>query len=144
MKNLNSKKKKKLTKEIILYIIVGLATTLVNFIVYAIANELLKRRISPTHAYKIAYILSFMTAVIFAYWSNKIYVFENKNMKLSHIKHEFISFISARIFSGVVCFLITVLFVDILKFNEYIGWFLSSFFNLAFNYIASKFYIFKV
>ena len=47
------------------------------------------------------------------------------------------------IISGVITFILMAVCVDIIKMNEYLAWLLTSAFNLIFNYVASKFYIFK-
>lgn len=126
-----------------MYVIVGGMTTVVNFVIFTAVNEALKRTISALIAYKIAYVAAFIAAVIFAYWTNKFWVFRNHNMEPSYLVKEFSGFMAARVFSGVVTFLLMILFVDFMHVNEYLSWFLTTFFNLVFNYVASKFWIFK-
>lgn len=136
--------KKMLKTEGVSYIIVGVMTTLVNFIVFTLVNELCKGNgIQDSQAYKVAYVIAFAAAVIFAYWTNKFWVFRNYQMKPSYLLREFSGFCTARIFSGAITFLLMVLLVDLMRWNEYLAWFLTTFFNLVFNYVASKFWIFK-
>lgn len=126
------------------YLITGIMTTVVNFVIFTIVNEACKHRgMSDSIAYKVAYILAFAAAVIFAYWTNKFWVFKNHNMRPDYLLREFTGFCTARIFSGAVTFLMMVLFVDLMKWNEYLSWLITTGFNLVFNYVASKFWIFR-
>lgn len=136
--------KKMLKTEGVSYLIGGVLTTVVNFVIFTLVNELCKRNgIDDTLSYKLAYVLAFVVAVLFAYWTNKFFVFKNHNMNPSYLLREFSGFCTARIVSGVVTFLLMVLFVDFMKWNEYLAWLLTTVFNLVFNYVASKFWIFK-
>ena len=136
--------KKLLKNEGVSYIIVGVMTTAVNFVIFTLVNEFLKRSgLEELIAYKVAYVLAFIAAVVFAYWTNKFWVFRNHNMNPAYLLREFSGFCTARIFSGVVTFLLMVLFVDFMKWNEYLAWLLTTVFNLVFNYVASKFWIFR-
>lgn len=132
-----------LRKEGVAYIIVGGLTTLVNFVVFTVVNESLKLQIGSGIAYKTAYVAAFLAAVIFAYWTNKFWVFRNRNMNPGYLLREFTGFMAARIFSGAATFLLMILCVDMLGMNEYLALVLTTVFNLVFNYVASKFFIFK-
>lgn len=129
--------------ESIAYVIVGCLTTLVNFIIFTVFNEGLKPSLGESIAYKIAYVVAFLVAVIFAYWTNKFYVFRNHDMRPANLFREFTAFMAARVFSGIVTFLMMIVLVDFLKANTYFAWFATTFFNLVFNYVASKFWIFQ-
>lgn len=65
-------------KEIINYLIFGVLTTLVNLITKYI---LLFTILDPTNGFQlqIAIIISWVVAVIFAYFTNRKFVFESKN-----------------------------------------------------------------
>ena len=131
-------------RELVSYVIVGVLTTLVNLIVFALVNEKLQAvGFSVGFSSKTAYVLAFIASVVFAYWTNKLFVFRNFTMKPSYLLKEFACFMSARIISGVITFFLMALCVDIIRMNEYLAWLLTSAFNLVFNYVASKFYIFK-
>ena len=60
-------------KEIILYLIFGVLTTLVNIIIFYLFNDIIKID------YKISNIIAWITSVIFAFITNKLVVFESKN-----------------------------------------------------------------
>ena len=135
---------KKEGREALLYIVTGVFTTLVNFFVFSLLDFGLARiGVTGKLSYKFAYAAAFLAAVIFAYWSNKLYVFQNKDMSLPRLLREFSAFLAARLFSGAVCFLLMILLVDIMELGHSLAWALSSVFNLGFNYLASKFWIFR-
>ena len=133
-----------LNRELVSYVVVGVLTTLVNFVFFTCVNEYVKGLgFGVSFASKAAYVTAFVAAVIFAYWANKLVVFKNFKMSPGYLLKEFAGFMSARIISGVITFILMAVCVDIIKMNEYLAWLLTSAFNLIFNYVASKFYIFK-
>ena len=82
-------------KKLILYILFGGMTTILNWIVYAIGVKL---QLGIT----ISNILAWSIAVFFAFITNKLFVFESKILKLKVIFNEFIKFVGARILTGVI------------------------------------------
>ena len=82
-------------KKLILYILFGGMTTILNWIVYAIGVKL---QLGIT----ISNILAWSIAVFFAFISNKLFVFESKILKIRVIFNEFIKFVGARILTGVI------------------------------------------
>ena len=101
-------------KEIINYLIFGVLTTLVNLITKYI---LLFTILDPTNGFQlqIAIIISWVVAVIFAYFTNRKFVFESKNQ--NKLK-EFISFVVARIATLLLEMFIMWFFVTLLKLDS--------------------------
>lgn len=125
--------------EMITYIICGVLTTIVNYVVYFImprfgANDL---------DILLANIVAWTVAVIFAYFVNKIFVFESLSWDRKTLAHEFPSFITARLLSLGFDTLFLIVTVGHLHWNEPVMKLLSNVFVLIMNYIASKFLIFK-
>ncbi len=145
MKNLIEfiKKIYKKYKEIILYLIFGVLTTIVSLGSKYILLFVLLDAKDPLQL-QISIILSWMIAVIFAYVTNRIFVFNSKNEK--KIK-EFISFIIARISTLLLEMLIMWFFVTFLKLDSkmYVIIFtlISQVAVVIANYILSKLFIFK-
>ena len=145
MKNLIEfiKKIYKKYKEIILYLIFGVLTTIVSLGSKYILLFVLLDAKDPIQL-QISIILSWMIAVIFAYVTNRIFVFNSKNEK--KIK-EFISFIIARISTLLLEMLIMWFFVTFLKLDSkmYVIIFtlISQVAVVIANYILSKLFIFK-
>jgi len=118
----------------ILYIFFGGLTTLVNIIVYFVCYNIFL--ISNVTSTIIAWILS----VIFAFITNKIYVFESKSQS---ILYEITTFFTCRLGTGVLDILIMYVSVDLLKWNALLMKILSNVLVIILNYIFSKVIIFK-
>ena len=91
------KKLQKKNKELIKYIAFGVATTAVNFAVY---SALLLFGMSGKVT--LANLVSWICAVIFAFFTNKLFVFESKSFKIKTLLPEAASFLGARVASGVI------------------------------------------
>ncbi len=124
-------------KSLILYGIFGVATTLVNIISYAIGSKLFGLSVITNTC------IAWLVAVIFAYITNRIWVFESKTKKSKEIVREIFSFFSCRILTGILDIVIMYIFVDRLKFNDILIKTLSNVIVIIINYIASKFIIFN-
>ena len=90
--------RKLLNRETVLYLVFGVATTLVNYIVFFLSYELIYGRDNSPAANAIA----FAAAVVFAFAVNKIYVFESKRWSLDILKKEIPPFLAARIGSFLI------------------------------------------
>ena len=87
------KLKKLLNRETILYIVFGVTTTVVNYIVFHLLyNVLWQQEHSLT-----ANAAAFVAAVIFAFVVNKLFVFESKSWSAATLKREIPSFLAGRI-----------------------------------------------
>ena len=125
-------------EEKIKYLIFGGFTTVVNFIVYFIVNNIFK--IEELTSNVIAWIIS----VLFAYVTNKIIVFKSTTTDKKKIFKEIIGFFSARVFTLVLCdILLFVLMVNVMNINSYIVKLILQVVVIILNYIFSKIFIFK-
>lgn len=91
MKNLWNK-----YKEIITYIIFGVLTTVVSWGSYTVFVELLSMKVF------IGNLLSWVCAIVFAYVTNKLWVFESKSWKPNIIGKEIVTFVASRGVTGVI------------------------------------------
>ena len=87
------KLKKLLNRETILYIIFGVATTAVNYIVFHLLYNVLW---SQSHSLA-TNAAAFVAAVIFAFVVNKLFVFESRSWDAATLKREIPSFLGARV-----------------------------------------------
>ena len=87
------KLKKLLSRETILYIVFGVATTVVNYLVFHLLYNVLWHQQHSLSANAAA----FVAAVIFAFVVNKLFVFESKSWSGATLKREIPSFLAARI-----------------------------------------------
>ncbi len=123
-------------KEIILYIIFGVLTTIVNFLIYFLFTNLLHVN------YLISNFTAWIGAVIFAFFTNKKYVFNANNTKLLNYIKEFIMFTSSRGFSFLVETFLLFLGVELIKLNDGIVKVSVAVIVVILNYFFTKF-VFK-
>lgn len=119
-------------EEIIKYVIAGVLTTIVSITSYNLFRNI-------NVSYKISTILSWILAVLFAYFINKIYVF-NKSEK---DKIEFFKFIISRLLSLLIEFITMIILVDIFIINDRLSKLIVQVIVFILNYVFSKFIVFK-
>ena len=138
-------------KELILYVLFGGLTTLVNFVVFYLLNIA-----TGEEYYLVNNVIAWFAAVIFAYITNKLWVFESKSLAVKTVFKELAEFFSARIFSLGVEEGGLWLFVDKLGFDSFsfslfgfevtgklIAKLVLAVIVVILNYFFSKFIIFK-
>lgn len=125
-------------KEVINYIVFGGLATVVNFVSYFIFARVIgiDEVISSG--------LSWVCAVIFAYITNKIFVFESKTTSKKQLIKECVFFFLARIFSGITCDVGTfALMVKVFNINDIFSKIVTQVMVVIVNYVFSKFIVFK-
>ncbi len=126
-------------KEIILYIIFGFLTTVVSLTVYYVSTKTFLNPDVPLQL-QIANIISWVVGVLFAFFTNRKYVFDSNNT--NKIK-EFFSFVVSRISTLLADMAIMWLGVSLLGFNDLLIKIISQIVVIVGNYILSKFIVFK-
>lgn len=126
---------KKYRSELI-YLVFGVLTTLVNYLVYIPCLHYLK---SASLSNSIAWVF----AVIFAYLTNKPFVFESHDWSLKVVAPEFVKFIGTRVASWLVETAILFLAVDTLHWNGLIWKLITSVLVVILNYVGSKLLVFR-
>ncbi len=125
-------------KEIINYLIFGVLSTVVNFASYFIFAKLFHTDEVVSSG------LSWFCAVLFAYITNKIFVFESKTKTVKEFIKEMISFFACRVLSGILCDVGTfALMVKVLNINDIIAKIVTQIMVVILNYVLSKLVIFK-
>ena len=125
------------SREVISYIVVGVCTTAVNFIVFTVFCKILKVDVT------ISNIISVITSILFAYVTNKIFVFKSHCKNIKELIEECMKFISARLLTMVIEVGGVYLLVNILGQEELLGKLETQFIVLVGNYLISKFIVFK-
>ena len=138
-------------KELITYVIFGVLTTLVNFFAFWLFTKILGEEL-----YLINNAIAWVVGVIFAYITNKLFVFESKSWDLKVVTKEITGFLGARIFSflveeGGMFLFITVLglgkksltILNLTITGQFIVKILLAVIVVVMNYVFSKFFIFK-
>jgi len=128
-------------KEKILYLFFGGWTTVINYIVFFAfyMGVGLAAWVSTT--------IAWVAAVLFAYVTNKIWVFESKGKDKATLSYELKTFFGARIISYGIQAGLSFVFIDWLGFDAFWQSFvvltISNIIVVIFNYFASKYIIFK-
>ena len=139
-------------KEIITYIIFGVLTTLVNFFAFWLFTKIFGEDL-----YLVNNAIAWVVGVVFAYVTNKLFVFESKSWDLKLITKEITGFLGARIFSFLVEEGGMFLFISVLGLGEksltlldftitgqFIVKILLAVIVVVLNYVFSKFFVFRI
>jgi putative flippase GtrA len=124
----------KFDRELVLYVFFGALTFLVNIVTYFIFEDLMGIN------YLISNILAWFFSVLFAYVTNRIWVFESKS---PDILKEMSLFFGGRIFSGAVDTGLMYLFIDVLMISDLVSKIVVQVIVIILNYIFSKLIVFK-
>ena len=127
----------KKNKEVILYLFFGVCTTMVNIIAYAVSTRIFLLTVVWATA------LAWGLSVIFAYITNRKYVFESTSYKIKEVILEMSSFFGCRIFSGFLDIFLMWILVHVVGLPDMFIKIISNIIVIVLNYIASKFWIFK-
>lgn len=123
--------------DITIYLIFGGLTTLVNFLVYFPLYNWVE--MSGT----LSNVIAWSIAVIFAFFTNKPFVFKSYDWSTKTVIPEFAKFISCRIGSGLMETAAIWLFVDLLMWNGNGVKIIVSILVVILNYISSKWLVFN-
>lgn len=124
-------------REQILYIIVGGSTTLINLVAYYILTRWLKMEFVASN------VIALIISMIFAFITNKIYVFNSRDFEIIKLTKECIQFFSSRLFTGGLDIVLLWILVDFAHFEDLISKVIIGIIIVVLNYIISKFYVFK-
>lgn len=139
-------------REIIMYLIFGVATTVVSWASYAIFTKIIPEisfwgiTIALTTT---SNVLSWICAVLFAYITNKIWVFDSKSWHPSVAIKELGLFVASRILSGIFewfglpLLILIGLNQTIFGIEGMLAKVLISVIVVILNYIFSKLFVFK-
>lgn len=126
-------------EEIINYLIVGLLTTVVSLATYFVCTSTF---LNPQNKIElqIANIISWIFAVTFAYFTNRIFVFKSKE---KNVIKEASTFVGSRILSLLMDMFTMFIIVSVLHLNDKIGKLVSQVIVTIANYVLSKIFVFK-
>lgn len=124
-------------KDVLPYLFFGVCTTLVNVIVYWIFAYPFRQSVM------VSTIVAWVFAVLFAYITNRKWVFYSEASGGREVLIEMAKFFLARLATGGVDWICMFVFVNLLGLNDLIIKFLANVLVIILNYIASKLIIFK-
>ena len=124
-------------KSVILYLVFGVLTTIINIATYYLLsiNGLFNTVINTS--------IAWVVGVVFAYATNKKWVFESKTEGFEEGFKELMSFVGCRVATGVMDVVIMFIFVDLLHFNDMIIKVVSNVLVVILNYVGSKLLVFR-
>ena len=123
--------------DILVYLIFGVLTTAVNYIVYLPCYNLL--HISAS----ISNVIAWVAAVAFAFVTNKPFVFQSHDWSASVVLTELTKFVGCRVGSGVLETAILFVTVDCLQWNGNVIKLIVSVLVVILNYFGSKLLVFR-
>lgn len=123
--------------DILVYLIFGVLTTVVNYLVYLPCYNILGFSSSVSN------MIAWAVAVVFAFVTNKPLVFRSHDWSAGVVVPELIKFVGTRIGSGGLETLILLLAVDVLGMNGNVWKLITSVLVVILNYVGSKLLVFR-
>ena len=123
--------------DVLSYLFFGGLTTVVNYAVYLPCFNLLGMSAAVSN------VIAWAVAVLFAFLTNKPFVFKSHDWSAKTVWPEFIKFVGCRIGSGVLETAIIFVTVDLLYWNGNWMKLTTSVLVVILNYFASKLLVFK-
>ena len=124
-------------RELVLYGIFGVLTTLVNWGLYWLLADALHMH------YMAATFFAQVLAILFAYFTNRRWVFESKEHGARAVAMEMVRFFAARGVSLVMDMLFMFVGVDLLHVDDKLVKVVSSVAVVIANYVFSKLFVFR-
>lgn len=124
-------------KDIVPYAIFGILTTIINIVVYLFFAHILKKEVM------LSTLAAWFLSVLFAYVTNRKWVFHSGVLTFSNIIREAVAFLICRLATGIADILIMLIFVNIFHFNDLFIKIISNIAVIILNYVASKWIIFN-
>lgn len=125
-------------REIIVYLIVGVLTTIVSWLTYAVCTLFMD--VDNPLIMQVAVIIRWTAGVAFAYVTNRAFVFQSKNPS---IVKELTSFVSARLVTLGMEMFVMWLLASMCHMDDWVATFICAVLVTITNYILSKFIVFK-
>ena len=129
--------RKIVTHPVTRYVFFGALATLVNFVVYYLLRTYTIMDVG------VANILSVLTAMMFAFVTNSVFVFQSQARGFREHFAELIKFVGARLSTMVIEVGGVWFMADVLHINDLVGKFFIQFVVLVLNFIFSKFLVFR-
>ena len=123
--------------EMLLYILFGILTTVVNILSFGLLRDVLQWQLLTANT------LAWVLSVAFAFLTNKVFVFRSKSFAAKLVLRELVSFVGARLFSLAVDTAGMWLLGDVLTWNDWLAKVLMNVIVIVLNYVFSKLFIFK-
>lgn len=123
--------------DVLAYLVFGVLTTAVNYLIYLPCYNLLQLPAVVSN------LIAWVGAVAFAYLTNKPFVFRSHDWSAKTVIPELTKFVSCRVASGAAESAILWITVDILGWNGNLWKLFTSVLVVVLNYIGSKLVVFR-
>ncbi|MDT2638905.1 GtrA family protein [Enterococcus dongliensis] len=123
--------------EVFIYLFFGGLATVVNIVTFALAYQVFHLN------WPISNTISWIFSVLFAFVTNKVWVFQSKTENFKELVWEFSKFVFARMISFGMDMATMYLFIDLLHTGNLIAKLITQIIVVIANYIFSKVFIFK-
>ena len=126
-------------REVFAYLFFGVLTTVVNYIVYGLATRIFAINYLASNA------LAWLFAVLFAYLTNRRWVFQSRATGFGAQGLEFLRFVGGRVASLGIDMGIMFLGITVLHLAAYDFWVktVAQIFVVVSNYAISKYFVFR-
>lgn len=124
-------------KEQILYIVFGVLTTATNIVSFFICTRAFGLGVMTSN------IIAWITSVLFAFVTNKIYVFNSRNYSIKFVLKELFDFTISRGATGALDMGLMYLFVSVIHMEDMISKIIINIIVIILNYVLSKLYVFR-
>lgn len=124
-------------REVLAYLFFGVATTLVNIGVFFTCENIFGLQ------YKISNVIAFILSVLFAFFTNKYFVFGSKNSNSKSFLKEMFLFYWYRMLSFVIDMGMMIIMIELIKVSNFWSKMVTQVVVVVLNYFFSKFLIFK-
>ena len=123
--------------DLIMYLVFGVMTTAVNYLVYLPCFNMWGLSASGSN------MISWVVSVAFAFLTNKPFVFRSHDWSAKVVWPELVKFVGCRVGSGVMETVILFVTVDTLRWNGNIWKLVTSVLVVVVNYVGSKLLVFR-
>lgn len=124
-------------ERVLRYLIVGGLTFLLNLAVFVLCYNSLKMGLA------ISNVISWIVAVLFAFFTNKYFVFRTISPSRREFIKEMFLFFGARVLSLIIELILMWLMVDVFVINSSVSKIICQVVVIVLNYIFSKLFVFK-
>lgn len=124
-------------RDVLSYLFFGVLTTVVNYLIYLPVYNFCGLSAALSN------MIAWVGAVIFAFLTNKPFVFHSHDWSAKTVVPELTKFVSCRIASGVLETVILFLAVDCMNWNGNIWKLVTQVLVIIINYVGSKLLVFR-
>lgn len=125
------------SREMILYIVFGVLTTVLNLVIYFVMTEGMAQNES------FSYFIAWVVAVAFAFVTNKKFVFSSKTKRAKAVLYELATFVGGRLLTFAIGEVLITVFVSMLGQSNVLWKILTNIIEIVVNWLFSKMITFR-